>query len=251
MSTLVSIVTPLFNSEKYIRECIDSVLSQTYCKWEMIIVDDYSTDNSYSIAEEFVKIDKRIKLFKLSKNMGSGVARNFAIEKAKGSIIAFLDSDDLWHPQKLELHLAEMQKNKAGFSHTSYGYILTDGTVSNKISKVSRKWVTYNDLLRYTEISCLTAMYDVRVLGKMYMPIYRRKQDYGLWLNILKSGVNSFPVDIPLAWYRQVKGSSSSKKYKLVFQHYFFLRNSQDLGVLKSVQYTLLWIINGIRKYYI
>lgn len=251
MCTLVSIITPLFNSENYLKECIDSVLRQTYSKWEMIIVDDFSTDDSYGIAAEYVKIDKRIKLFRLSKNMGAGVARNYAIEKAKGSIIAFLDSDDLWHPKKLELHLAEMERNKAAFSHTSYGYILNDGTVSNKISRVSKELVTYKDLLRYTEISCLTAMYDVRVLGKMYMPNYRKKQDYGLWLNILKTGVHSLPVDIPLAWYRQVKGSSTSKKYKLVFQHYSFLRDSQDLGVFKSVLYTLFWITNGIRKYYI
>lgn len=251
MEELVSIITPLFNSERFLSDCVESVLQQTYRNWEMIIVDDCSSDSSYALANQFAEKEPRIRVFQLNTNSGSGVARNKAIKEARGSIIAFLDSDDVWHSQKLSRHLKAMLQAKAAFSHTSYGYMSENGKKLTKKLEVSNDWVDYKGLLKRTEISCLTAMYDVRVVGKVYMPVLRRKQDYALWLEILKRGHMSFPVNECLAWYRQVEGSATSKKSSLIIKHYFFLRQTQSLSRFASLYYTIYWLVNGIIRYYI
>jgi len=248
---LVSIITPLYNNLNFIEACIDSVILQTHVNWEMIIVDDRSTDGSYEKVLKLASKDNRIKVYQLECNSGAGVARNYAIENSVGSFIAFLDSDDVWHPDKLKIQLEIMINSKAVFSHTSYGYILKNGSYSSKIFKVSDKPVSYNDLLKRTEISCLTAMYDVRQLGKIYMPNLSRKQDYALWLNILSLGYTSLPINQVLAWYRQVIGSNTSSKLSLICKHYLFLRNNQNLSILDSILYTFYWGINGIFRYYL
>jgi teichuronic acid biosynthesis glycosyltransferase TuaG len=248
---LISIITPLYNNVNFIEACIDSVILQTHVNWEMIIVDDRSTDGSYEKVLKLASKDNRIKVYQLECNSGAGVARNYAIENSVGSFIAFLDSDDLWHPDKLKIQLEIMINSKAVFSHTSYGYILKNGSYSSKIFKVSDKPVSYNDLLKRTEISCLTAMYDVRQLGKIYMPNLSRKQDYALWLYILSLGYTSLPINQVLAWYRQVIGSNTSSKLSLIYKHYLFLRNNQNLSILDSILYTFYWGINGIFRYYL
>ena len=247
---LVSIITPLYNCELYLNDCIDSVISQTYKNWEMLIVDDHSNDSSYKLAKSYSQMDKRIKVFKLSENSGSGVARNKAIKEANGRFIAFLDSDDVWHHDKLKIHVEIMLSNNSPFSHTSYGFMKESGEILEKSYRVSSNLVTYKKLLMKTEISCLTAMYDVDKIGKFYLPSLRRKQDYALWLSILKQGHNSLPVDLVLAWYRQRNGSATSKKHKLIFNHYRFLRTHESLDPFKALYYTLCWIMNGLKKYY-
>ena len=129
-SNLVSIITPLYNAEKFITETFASVVNQTYNNWEWVIIDDRSTDNSLSVLKELAKNEPRVKISQNEENSGSGKTRNRAINQAAGSIIAFLDSDDTWHPQKLERHVKFMLDNNAAFSHTSYGYLDEDG---NKI----------------------------------------------------------------------------------------------------------------------
>ncbi|AIM60223.1 hypothetical protein IX49_06700 [Cellulophaga lytica] len=247
----VSIITPLYNAQRFVSLAIDSVISQSYTNWEMIIVDDCSSDNSVEIVNKYVNVDSRITLLKLETNSGSGPARNKAIEFASGRIIAFLDSDDIWAPNKLEVHVKFMIENKAAFSHTSYGFIDESGDTVNKTYHVSNHPIDYWDLLKRTEISCLTAMYDTQLIGKRYMPPLRRKQDYGLWLSILKSGVVSIPLDQELAFYRQVKGSATSNKSKLIFKHLVFLYKHQNLNIFQTVYYFSYWAINGFKKYYI
>ncbi len=248
---LVSIVTALYNKEKYIDECIQSVLNQSYYNWEMIIVDDCSQDGSFEIAINYAKVEPRIKVVQMQTNSGAGIARNRAIDLAEGDFIAFLDADDVWHFNKLKIHIEEMTANNAAFSHTSYGYIHKNGAILPKTLRVSSKPVTYVDLLKRTEISCLTAMYDVRKVGKLYMPDLPRKQDYALWLDILSRGFTSHPVVKVLAWYRQVPSSNTSNKSKLIINHYLFLRNSQKLSIYYSLYYTSLWIFNGMFRYYL
>jgi teichuronic acid biosynthesis glycosyltransferase TuaG len=247
---LVSVITPLYNKVNFIEACIESVLLQTHVNWEMIIIDDRSSDGSYEKVLKFASKDKRIKVYQLENNSGAGLARNYAIDKSVGSFVAFLDSDDIWHPDKLKIQLEIMINCKAVFSHTSYGYILKNGLYSSKIFKVSREPIGYKDLLKRTEISCLTAMYDVRILGKIYMPNISRKQDYALWLSILSQGHTSLPINLVLAWYRQVDGSNSSNKISLISKHYFFLRRTQNLSVLDSVIYTFYWGFNGFFRYF-
>lgn len=251
MSIKVSIITPVYNSEEFLSECLDSVLAQSYSNWEMIMVDDCSSDRSIEIIEEYIKRDDRFILFQLESNQGSGIARNKAIKEAKGEIIAFLDSDDIWHPKKLEIHLAFMIEKNAAFSHTSYGYINEEGEKIRDTFHVSAKPVGYKDLLKRTEISCLTAMYNVAQLGKMYMPDLRRKQDYALWLSILKRDMKSYPLDEELAFYRQRENSATSNKFALIGKHFVFLWKYEKLNPFSSFYYTLMWIYNGLIKYYI
>jgi teichuronic acid biosynthesis glycosyltransferase TuaG len=248
---LVSIITPLYNSEEFIEETLDSVQAQTYTNWEMLLIDDCSTDRSVEIARARQQQDPRFKVSQLEKNSGSGPARNEAIRQAEGKYLAFLDSDDLWVPEKLSRHVQFMEDNKAVFSHTSYGYLNEAGERINNTYHVSAKPVDYRHLLKRTEISCLTAMYDQHALGKKYMPDVRRKQDYGLWLSILRDGNVSHPLDEELAFYRQRKGSATSKKHKLIMQHVTFLRKYESLSLPSAVYYTAHWLIRGIFKYYL
>jgi len=248
---LVSIITPVFNSEKLLSETIESVLNQTYKNWEHLIVDDGSDDCSWVVIQSYAEKDNRIKAFRLEENCGPGVARNFAIKKAKGKFIAFLDSDDLWVENRLQDHIKFMIDGEYVFSHSSYGYIKEDGSHLNKVYQVRGSEVDYKFLLKRTEISCLTAIYDQERIGKFFMPDLRRKQDYGLWLSILKAGYKSMPYPEVLAYYRQRKGSVTSKKSKLIIQHYEFLHKHQHLNMLQSIKYTINWGLGGIFKYYL
>lgn len=248
---LVSIITPLFNCEKYIRDTIESVIVQDYTNWEMIIVDDCSDDKSTDVVHEYTTNDNRIQLIINKTNKGAGYCRNLAIKKAKGEFIAFLDSDDIWSPNKLSKHLEFMHKNNSAFSHTSYGYIDDLGNKIMSTFHVSRQPVKYTDLLKRTEISCLTAMYDVRKIGKMYMPHLRKKQDYALWLDILNLGFKSDPLDLELAYYRQRSNSNTSNKFNLIIAHWKFLRFREKISFFKSLYYLSCWMIGGFRKYYL
>jgi teichuronic acid biosynthesis glycosyltransferase TuaG len=209
----VSVVTAAYNAAKFIEATILSVLNQKYENWEMLIVDDASTDNTSSIVKRWVKKDKRIFLIQLSRNRGQGVARNEAIRRASGQFIAFLDSDDIWHQDKLAIQVREMNRHNYSFSHTSYGYIDGKGSIIKEPQIVSDKPVTYKHLLKYTEISCLTAVYDAMILGKIYMPDIRRSQDYVLWLSLLKK-TNSLPIKSVLAFYRLHDSNISKNKFK-------------------------------------
>lgn len=247
----VSIITPVFNATRFIEETYRSVINQTFIDWEWLLVDDKSSDNSFEVLQMLTKQDNRLKIYQLPINSGSGPARNFAIKKARGTYIAFLDSDDIWNSNKLLIHIAFMEKYQAVFSHTSYGFMDEQGNVINETYHVSDKPVSYKHLLKRTEISCLTAMYNQDLIGKYYMPNLRRKQDYALWLSILKDGHNSLPLDEELAFYRQVKGSATNNKFKLIIKHIKFLREVEGLTNFKSLYYSFHWGINGLKKYYL
>lgn len=246
---LVSIITPSYNSEEFITATIESVLAQTYTNFELFIIDDASTDASKEIITNYSAKDNRIKTVFLTENKGQGNARNIATKEAKGVFIAFLDSDDVWHPEKLEKQVAFMQENNISFSHTSYGFINEQGSNILKTYRVSKP-VKYKALLKKTKIGCLTAMYDVSKIGKKYMPELRKKQDYALWLSILKTGIISYPLTEELAYYRLRKNSITHKKNKGVFAHFSFLRKTEKLSALAALYYTMCWGINGLQKYY-
>lgn len=247
---LVSIITPVYNASRFINETAKSVFNQSYSNWEWILVDDFSKDSSWVSLSELSKNDKRVKIYRNKVNLKSGKTRNLAIKKAKGRFIAFLDSDDLWHPEKLNIQISFMLNNQYYFSHTSYGYINEDGKRIKSTFHV-RKEVDYYNLLKRTEISCLTAIYDAERIGKFYMSEHARKQDYALWLAILKSGTKSYGIDKELAFYRQVSNSATSVKYKLILKHITFLKDTQNFSLLKSIYYSIYWIINGFFRYYI
>ena len=245
---LVSIITANYNCEKFIEETIESVLAQTYKNWEMIIVDDVSTDNSVNIIKKYLKQDNRIKLIQLNKNSGAAVARNKAIEVAKGRYIAFLDSDDLWKPTKLEKQLVFMQKNNYDFTYTDYNLINEDSIKYGKTFK-AKKESSYYDLLKTCSIGCLTVIYDTKNLGKITMPLILRRQDYGLWLKILKKIDKAYCLDESLAVYRTRQNSISSNKLKASQYQWKIYREIEKLNILSSIYYFLHYTYNGIMKY--
>lgn len=232
----ISIITPSYNSEKFISATIDSVLAQTYKNWEMIIVDDLSPDDSNEIIEEYCKKDERIRLIKLEKNSGPAVARNKAIEEAKGRYIAFLDADDLWKPQKLEKQIKFMQEKNCALSYSAYETMTEDGILENKFVNPPLK-ISYEDLLKSNHIGCLTAVYDTQKIGKVFMPLIKKRQDYGLWLKILKKTDFAYSLDESLAIYRIMSNSVSSNKFKLLKYHYKLFTEFENINTIKAVYY--------------
>ena len=248
MSDLVSIITPSYNCEKYLGDTIHSVINQTYYNWEMIIVDDLSNDNSYDLAKEFAKQDSRIKVIKLDKNSGAAVARNKGIEIAKGRYIAFLDSDDLWKPQKLEKQIKFMKQNNYVFTYTAYELINEKNKVLNK-KFIPPKKVSYTDMLKTCSIGCLTAIYDTKHLGKVYMPLIKKGQDYATWLKILKMTDYAYGLQEPLAIYRIRSGSVSRNKFRAIKFQWKIYRDVERLGIIYSIYYLLFYIYHGLKKY--
>ena len=184
MKDIVSVVTPTYNSSNFIVDTIKSVISQTYTDWELIIVDDCSLDDTLEIVQSYIVKDSRIQLIQLPQNSGASVARNAAIKASKGRYISFLDSDDLWLPDKLEKQLAFMRSNYFAFTYTAYDKINVDSQKFGEIGIPDK--VSYNDLLKVCSIGCLTVIYDTKYFGKVYMPSIRKRQDLGLWLKLLK-----------------------------------------------------------------
>ena len=248
MNNLVSIIMPSYNSEKFIRESIDSVMAQTYQNWEMIIVDDVSQDNSNKIVEQYTKKDNRIKLIKLEENSGPAIARNKAIEEAKGRYIAFLDSDDYWSEDKLSKQLHFMKENNYELSFTSYVSIdeLT-GKILRHIKVPPR--VDYKKLLKQNIIGCLTVIYDTERLGKVMMPNIIKRQDYALWLKLLKRVPYAYGLGESLAYYRVRDFSVSSNKIIASKYHWKVLRDIEKLPLYKAIYYFWWYTYKSIMKY--
>jgi len=243
----VSIITPLYNAEKTIVQTIESVLAQSYKNWEMLIVNDYSSDNSKEIITKYMLVDHRIKYIELQENKGAAYARNKALEKAVGRYIAFLDADDFWKPRKLEEQIAFMQKKNIALSYTSYDVINQEGEI-RKIFKAKAK-ISYIDMLKTSQIGCLTAIYDTDKLGKVYMPMIRKRQDYALWLHILKQIGHAEGLQNSLAVYRITKSSLSSNKFKAAQYQWKVYREFEKLSYIKALYYFLHYAYNGIKKY--
>ncbi|SFV56631.1 Putative N-acetylgalactosaminyl-diphosphoundecaprenol glucuronosyltransferase [hydrothermal vent metagenome] len=244
---MVSIITPSHNASKFISECINSVLIQTYREWEMIIVDDLSTDNSVTIIKEFVEKDKRVKLIELKKNGGPAKARNIAIKESKGDFIAFLDADDLWKKEKLERQLDFMKKYNLAFTYSSYDVIDEEGEYMTTFN--TKNAVTYKSLLKTCSIGCLTAIYDVNKLGKVYMPDMQKRQDYALWLDIFKRIDHAKGILEPLASYRVGQTSVSSNKFTASIWQWKIYRDVEKLNIFKSGYYFAHYVYYGLKKY--
>ena len=242
---LVSIITPMYNSEKTVAETINSVLSQTYKNWEMIIVDDCSTDKSFEIVENIVKNHKNIVLLKTDHNSGTAVARNLAIEKAKGKYIAFLDSDDIWANNKLEVQVAYMKEHDWVFSYSNYLVEYSEG--KTQLFNPKKSFTNYKQLLRRNDIGCLTAMYDAEKLGKVFMPLDAlKREEYAAWLDIMRNGVVAHKINENLATYRVYNSSLTGKKGKLFKYHYRLYRKHEHFSVVKSCYLLLLFAINKL-----
>ncbi|KLT70595.1 glycosyltransferase family 2 protein [Flavobacterium sp. ABG] len=215
MNELVSIIIPTYNTEKFIRATLESVQNQSYQNWEAILVDDASTDQTVAIIAEFAQNDNRIKFFQLAKNSGNGFARNVALEKATGKYIAYLDADDLWFPEKLEKQIWFLKANNLPFTFSFYDCIDEEGNDLNRRVEAPLK-LTYKQLFYCNYVGNLTAIYDTTYFGKITLPASQKRQDWRLWLTILKQIKATKPVPEPLAFYRIRKDSISSSKFKLI-----------------------------------
>lgn len=222
MSELVSIIMPSYNTAQYIRESIESVLSQTYGDWELIIVDDCSTDNTDEIVQPFLS-DDRIKYFKNEQNSGAAVSRNKALREAKGKWIAFLDSDDLWLPEKLEKQIAFMKENNYKFSYTEYEKIDEEseplGVYVSGPNEVSKR-----GMYHYCWVGCLTVMYNAEQIGLIQIKDIKKNNDYAMWLQVCKKA-DCYLLPENLAKYRiRKKSISHDKLRKKLRSHYDLFR---------------------------
>jgi len=244
----VSIITASYNSKQFIKDTIESVLAQTYTDWEMIIVDDCSTDDSVQYIEELIQHEPRIRLIVLKENQGAAVSRNRATQEAKGRYIAFLDSDDMWMPQKLEKQVAFMQQHDIALSYTGYYSISEEeGKIIKEISVPSR--IDYHELLKQNIIGCLTAMYNSQKLGKILMPDLRKRQDYALWLKILKQIPYAMGIKEPLAYYRVRKSSLSANKIRSSLYNWKMYRKVEKLPLYKAIYYFGWYTYRILKKY--
>ena len=246
MNELVSIITPCYNSEKFLDECISSVLNQTYQNWEMLIVDDNSSDNSSILINSYSKKDERIKPLYLNDNIGAAMARNKAISKAKGKYLAFLDSDDVWLPKKLEVQTNFMKKNNCSFVFSSYSVISDDEKLNYTISVPET--ITYKKYLKNTIIGCLTVMLDKEKFKKIEMPNLRSSHDMALWLNLLKQEKYAYGIAQDLAIYREHKSSNTSNKFRAIYDVWNVYRKHEKLNLFYSIYIFVFYAINAFIK---
>jgi glycosyltransferase involved in cell wall biosynthesis len=248
MDDLVSIIMPIFNSARYIRSAINSIQAQTYKNWELLLIDDSSQDDSLIIVESIIKNDSRMKLKKLQSNYGSAYARNKGIDLSQGRFLAFLDSDDIWHPEKLDKQISFMKENMYSFTFTSYNKIDDQGSKIGSVI-INKNELVYADLLYTNSIGCLTVVLDIKALGgKPYMPLIKKRNDYALWLSILKKGFKAYGLTEILAEYRYRTSSLSSNKLQVLRYQWEIYRLYQEFGVIKSFYYMVFYAFNGFKK---
>lgn len=236
----VSVIIPLYNEEKYIIECIESVINQTYKNLEIIVVDDKSTDNSLNKLKKIK--DKRLKIIKLNKNAGVANARNKGVEKATGDYICFLDSDDFWDKHKIEKQI-DYIKDKA-FIYSRYAYTNKYGKVM-KIAKVAKQ-LTYKQALKNTCIFTSTVMFDMTKVSKedLKMPNLPMGEDTYVWWNVLKKGITAYGMEEVFAYYRQKDNSLSSNKFKAV-RCAWNLYKLQNLPLIERIYCFINYLINA------
>ncbi|MEI3890800.1 MULTISPECIES: glycosyltransferase family 2 protein [Bacillus] len=242
----VSIITPSYNSIRFIGETILSVQNQSYENWEMIIVDDASTDQSATKIKEIIEGDSRIRILSLKENVGAAKARNLAIEEARGRYIAFLDSDDIWLPHKLKTQLLFMEEMDVDFSYTSYSLIDENSNELNREVNVP-EFMDYHYLAGNTIIGCLTVMLDREKISYIEMPSMQ-PEDTALWLNLLSEGYEARGIQQVLAKYRIVENSVSRNKIRAAFRYWNLLRKQKPLNSFQTFFYFSKYAYHAYRK---
>ncbi len=242
----VSVIMPVYNKEKYIEATIKSVQEQTYENWEIVIIDDCSSDASSKIIKRYVDNDERIRYYKNEKNLGAAGSRNRAIELAKGRYIAFLDSDDLWMPNKLEKQIDYMSQNEYAFCYSACNVIDTEGKPSGKIRHIPEK-VDYKELLKGNVIPCLTVVLDRTKVNNIKMQKMGH-EDYVLWLDLLKQCGSAYGINEVLGSYREYGNSLSSNKFTAAQWMWKIYREYEKFGVIKSAWYFVNYAVRAVLK---
>lgn len=243
---LVSIITPMHNAQKYIVQTIESVQAQTYNNWEMIIIDDCSTDESAEIVKELAKADERIHYYCNEQNIGVAQTRNRAMKMANGRFLAFLDSDDLWVPNKLERQLALMRQKQCAFIYAGCDVIDENGGELQKRRHVP-EYITYEKLLWGNVIPCLTVLIDREKVSKFEMPQIGH-EDYATWLTIFKEIKEAYGIDEVLGHYRVNRNSVSGNKLRTIKWTWNIYRNNQGIGPVRSVGYLFGHLLQAAKK---
>ena len=250
MNDLVSIITPSYNTARFLRETIESVLSQTYANWEMLIVDDCSTDDTDAVVASFA--DERIRFFKNERNCGAACSRNFALREARGRWIAFLDSDDLWLPDKLEKQIRFMEENGYAFSYTNYVEMDEDGNRLPTMWTGPRK-IGRSRMKLFNFMGCLTVMYDRDVIGLLQIADLKKRNDYALWIRASEKAA-AYLLPETLAVYRVRSGGSitnrSQSPLRLVKYHYALWRTGEKKNPVAALFLTAVNLVFGFLKKY-
>lgn len=239
---LVSVIMPTYNCGAFISQTIRSIQEQTYENWEIIIVDDCSTDNTKEIVVGLMSADARIKYHCLDTNSGAAVARTEAMKKANGEYMAFCDSDDLWVPEKLEKQLRFMTDNGYAFSCTAYEQIDEDSNSLGRVIKTVKK-TDYNRLLLDCPVGNSSVMYNVAKMGRFEVPNIRKRNDDALWLQMLKKEKYIWGMPEVLMRYRIRKNSISSNKLKVIKYHWILYREIEHLNVFRSAFHIFWWCV--------
>lgn len=242
----VSIITPCYNSSKFLEETIKSVLNQSFTDWEWIISDDKSSDNSVEIIKKYN--DERIILIEAERNGGAGRARNLALEKATGRFITFLDADDFWESNFLQEMVGFMKRENAELAYSNYARC--NENLEPQIADFQAdKVVAFHNLLKTCRLSLLSSMYDSERVGKFYFPEGSKREDHIMWLNLLKQIPEGKPLAKTMAKYRMHATSVSRKKSNIIKDQYLVYKDYMKFSTIKSLYYTCHWAFNGFLKY--
>ena len=250
MDELISIIVPVYNAAKYIRETIACVEAQTYRAWELLLVEDGSGDGTPEVIERCIRDrgDSRIRLIRQPSNMGAARARNRGLQEARGRYIAFLDADDLWAPEKLEKELFFLREKGAAFVFTGYEFADSQGQGTGKVVHVPER-LTYRQALSNTTIFTSTVMFDTEKIPRqeLEMPVIK-SEDTALWFRILRSGYTAYGLDENLVSYRRTGGSLSANKLEALRRIWNLYRRAEGLGLWESLGHFVLWAVRAVKR---
>lgn len=247
---VVSIITPAYNLEKYIEETMESVRSQTFQDWELLLVEDRSTDETLNVIRSCLERtgEERIRLIPLEKNGGAARARNHGMGLAEGRYVAFLDGDDLWEPQKLERQLAFMEERQATFSFTGYEFADEAGRRTGKIVRVPET-IDYKEALKNTTIFTSTVMFDTEKIPKadLEMPLIK-SEDTALWWRVLRGGMVAYGLNENLVRYRRPGKTLSSNKLEAIRRIWNLYRKAEGMSIPSSAYHFCFWAVRAVKR---
>lgn len=248
MNELVSIVMPVYNAEAFLEVTVASAQSQTYTDWELIAVDDCSTDKSFALLTRLAQADPRIRPIRQEHNQGAAKARNAGLLNAKGRYLAYLDADDLWQPRKLEKELAFLKQKQAAFVFTGYEFGDEQAKGTGRIVHVPEV-MTYEKALSRTVIFTTTVLFDMDQISRDLLKMPEVKsEDTATWWKILRNGYTAYGLDENLAVYRRPSRSLSSNKFKAIRRIWFLYRQEERLSVLKSAWHFCFWAFGAVAR---